>query len=57
MLLLKCVRAALLVVIPAAAACSTPTGPTPQPNTAVAHQAPDVRVNLRSGYVLASGRE
>jgi hypothetical protein len=61
MSLLKCFRAALLAAIPAAAvACGTPTGPTPQPSTA-AHRAPDAVVNaapnLRSGYVLASGRE
>ncbi len=57
MSLWKCLRAAVLAVIPAAAvACGTPTGPTLQPNAAAAQRAPDARANLRSGYVLASGR-
>jgi hypothetical protein len=60
MTLMKCVRIGVLAVIPAAAAaCGNPTGPTPQPS-AVAHRALDAGVsatpNLRSGYVLASGR-
>jgi hypothetical protein len=60
MSLTKCVRIGVLAVITAAAtACSNPTGPTPQ-SSAVAHRAPDAGVsatpNLRSGYVLASGR-
>jgi len=59
MTFMKCVRIGVLAVIPAAAAaCGTPTGPTPQSRPAVAHQAPDAaaKPNLRSGYVLASGR-
>jgi hypothetical protein len=60
MTLTKCVRIGVLAVITAAAAaCSNPTGPTPQPSSA-AHRAPGAGVNaapnLRSGYVLASGR-
>jgi hypothetical protein len=57
MSLLKCLRVALLAVIPAVAgACGNATGPTPEPSATAAHGSPDVRVNARSGYVLASGR-